>query len=423
MLLSGPAGGVLGAMQMARHAGFEYNLTHDVGGTSTDLSLFEKLTPTLTSHSYIENYPVKTPMLDIATVGSGGGSLAWTDRYGQLKVGPRSAGAEPGPICYGRGGTQPTVTDAALVLGRLPAALIGGELGLNHAAARKAYEALGAKFKMSAEEAAAGVMEIAAATQVHGIRQVTTTRGRDPGDYALVAFGGAGGLFAADVADFLGIRTMLQPPNPGNVSAFGLHVSDIKRDYIRTFVRQQSTADAAEIERVWVELEKTGREEIMAEGVPADRISLMRSADMRYVGEGHEVPVHIPAGVKGREAVAALWGEFHNVHQATFGFAYEGRQDVELVTLRVQAVGQANRPQVARRDGAAAAEPKPTTRRVYWRRTGWTDCPIYRRETLPAGVVLQGPLIVEEYGSTAVVPEGWTAQADAYGNLKLEKTQ
>lgn len=423
MLLSGPAGGVLGAMHMARLAGFENILTLDVGGTSTDVSLIEKLTPTLTSHSYIENYPVKTPMLDIATVGSGGGSLAWTDRYGQLKVGPRSAGAEPGPICYGRGGTQPTVTDAALVLGRLPAALIGGELVLDHAAARMAYEALGAKFKMSAEEAAAGVMEIAAATQVHGIRQVTTTRGRDPGDYALVAFGGAGGLFAADVADFLGIRTVLQPPNPGNLSAFGLHVSDIKRDYIRTFVRQQSTADAEEIERVWGELENTGRSEIMAEGVPAERIALRRSADMRYVGEGHEVPVHVPDGLQGRAAVEALWREFHKVHQATFGFAYEGRQDVELVTLRVQAVGEANRPQVARRDGASATAPQSTTRRVYWRKTGWTDCPIYRRETLPPGVVLQGPLIVEEYGSTAVVPEGWTAQADPYGNLKLEKTQ
>lgn len=424
MLLSGPAGGVLGAMHMARLAGFENILTLDVGGTSTDVSLIEKLTPTLTSHSWIEHYPVKTPMLDIATVGSGGGSLAWTDRYGQLKVGPQSAGAEPGPICYGRGGTQPTVTDAALVLGRLPAALIGGELGLDHGAARKAYEALGAKFKMAAEEAAAGVMEIAAATQVHGIRQVTTTRGRDPGDYALVAFGGAGGLFAADVADFLGIRTVLQPPNPGNVSAFGLHVSDIKRDYIRTFVRQQSTAVADEIECVWLELEKTGREEIMAEGVPADRIALMRSADMRYVGEGHEVPVHIPAGVTGQAAVAALWREFHKVHQATFGFAYEGRQDVELVTLRVQAVGQANRPQVSRREGAAgAAAPRPATRRVYWRKAGWVDCPIYRRETLAPAIVLQGPLIVEEYGSTAVVPDGWRAEADAYGNLKLEKTQ
>jgi N-methylhydantoinase A len=423
MLLSGPAGGVLGAMHMAQLAGFENILTLDVGGTSTDVSLIEKMKPSLTSHAYIEHYPVKTPMLDIATVGSGGGSLAWTDRYGQLKVGPQSAGADPGPICYGRGGTQPTVTDAALVLGRLPAALIGGELALEVAAARKAYVALGERFHMSAEEAAAGVMEVAAATQVHGIRRVTTTRGRDPGDYALVAFGGAGGLFAADVADFLGIKTVLQPPNPGNVSAFGLHVSDIKRDYIRTFVRQQSTADAGDIERVWAELESTGRSEIEGEGVPADRIQLMRSADMRYVGEGHEVPVQIPAGVTGTDAVATLWREFHRVHEATFGFAYEGRQDVELVTLRVQAIGQANRPQVARRAAAPGGAPAPAeVRRVYWRGAGWTDCPIYRRESLPSGIRVDGPLVVEEYGSTAVVPVGWRAEADAYGNLKLEKT-
>ena len=422
MLVSGPAGGVLGATHMARLSARDDILTLDVGGTSTDVSLVRGLTPQLTSAALIENYPVKCPMLDIETVGTGGGSLAWIDDYGALKVGPESAGADPGPICYRRGGDRPTVTDAALVLGRLPDALIGGGLMLDADAARDAYDRLGRALSLPAEEAAAGVLEIAAANQVHGIRRVTTTRGLDPGDYAMVAFGGAGGLFAAEVADFLGIAAALVPPNPGNLSAFGLHVSDVKRDYVRTCVRQQSTHDADEIEALWRALEDEGRAEIMAEGVAADAIDLARSADLRYVGEGHEVPVPIPAGA---DAVPAMWSAFHGVHERTFGFHYEGRQDVELVSLRVQATGRVHRPAIRPIDAAPGAAPdaaRPVARRpVYWRASGWVDCAVWRRESLSAGAVVAGPAIIEEYGSTTVAPAGWRATVDRYGSLVLEK--
>ena len=421
MLLSGPAAGVLGSIHMARLAGFEDILTIDVGGTSTDVAIVEKLRPKLTSYSLVEHYPVKTPMLDIVSVGSGGGSIAWLDPYGSLKVGPRSAGADPGPICYGRGGTAPTVTDAAIVLGRLPPALIGGEIRLDRETARGAYTALGAKFGMRAEEVAAGVLEIAAANQVHGIRQVTTTRGRDPQRYAMVAFGGAGGLFAAEVADFLQIRTIVSPPNPGNLCAFGLHVSDVKRDYIRTLVRQRSKADQTEIETVWRELEATGLADIEAEDVPAARIALHRSADLRYVGEGHEVQVDITHGLEGDAAIEAMWSSFHRVHRETFGYDYEGEQDVELVNLRVQAVGVVHRPNVAEKAGAAAAPTPVATRQVYWRDGGWIDCAIHRRDDLAAGATMPGPIIVEEYGSTVVVPRSWSIRPDRYGNLILEK--
>ena len=244
MLLSGPAAGILGAIHMARLAGYDNILTSDVGGTSTDVAIVENGTPMYTSDSMVEHYPVKTPMLDIVTVGSGGGSIAWTDPYGSLKVGPQSAGADPGPVCYGRGGSEPTVTDAAIVLGRLPTSLIGGEIQLDLDAAKAAYEELGRQHNMSAEAVAAGVLEIAAANQVFGIRKVTTSRGRDPGNYAMVAFGGAGGLFATEVADFLGVKTVISPPDPGNLCALGLHVSDVRRDYIRTMVRCQSSRRA-----------------------------------------------------------------------------------------------------------------------------------------------------------------------------------
>lgn len=419
MLLSGPAAGILGAIHMATLAGYDNILTSDVGGTSTDIAIIEKQTPMYTSESMIEHYPVKTPMLDIVTVGSGGGSIAWTDPYGSLKVGPQSAGADPGPICYGRGGTQPTVTDAAIVLGRLPTALIGGEIQLDLASAQKAYEELGRQHDMSAEEVAAGVLEIAAVNQVFGIRKVTTSRGRDPGNYAMVAFGGAGGLFATEVADFLGMKTVISPPDPGNLCALGLHVSDVRRDYIRTMVRRQSTADVAEIVAAWSGLAEEGRRDIRAEGIADADIKIEYVADVRYFGEGHEVQVTAPEGVSGEAAVAHLWKDFHRVHDESFGFHYEGEQDVELVNLRVRAVGVQNRPQI-NAGGTSGKPAKPFgTRRVYWKGAGWVDSPLYERTELAAGQAIPGPAIVQEYGSTVVVPGGWTCTADRYRNLIL----
>ncbi|MEO5321892.1 hydantoinase/oxoprolinase family protein [Mesorhizobium sp. CC13] len=421
MLLSGPAAGILGSIHMAHLAGYKDILTVDVGGTSTDVAIIENYTPMYTSASMVESYPVKTPMLDIVTVGSGGGSIAWIDPYGQLKVGPKSAGADPGPICYGKGGTKPTVTDAAISLGRLPAALIGGAIKLDADAAREAYRKLGAEFGMSAEEVAAGALEIAAVNQVFGIRQVTTTRGRDPGAYAMVAFGGAGGLFAAEVADFLDVRTIVSPPNPGNLCAFGLHVSDVRRDYIRTMVRRQSTADAAEILAAWDDLVRGGIADIAAEGIAEDKIEIRRVADVRYFGEGHEVQVDIPSDLGGEAAIAHLFKDFHRVHDQTFGFHYEGEQDVEVVNLRVQAVGVQHRPNLKPDTIARDAASPFGYRMAYWRATGWVDCPLYNRTELAVGQLIAGPAIVEEYGSTVVVPASWSVRADQYGNLILDK--
>lgn len=420
MLLSGPAAGILGAIHMAKLAGYDDILTSDVGGTSTDVAIVEGGEPMYTSDSMVEHYPVKTPMLDIVTVGSGGGSIAWADPYGSLKVGPSSAGADPGPVCYGRGGTEPTVTDAAIVLGRLPTSLIGGELQLDLEAARAAYDKLGRQHNMSPEEVAAGVLEIAAVNQVFGIRKVTTSRGRDPGKYAMVAFGGAGGLFATEVADFLGVKTVISPPDPGNLCALGLHVSDVRRDYIRTIVRSQSTADSAEIVATWEALADEGRSDIKAEGIPEKDIKIEFVADMRYFGEGHEVQVAVPDGMAGEEALAHAWKDFHRVHDQAFGFHYEGEQEVELVNLRVRAVGLQNRPPIrAEERGAAPAEPFGT-REAYWKGQGWISCPLYERSDLVPDQRVTGPAIIQEYGSTVVVPGNWVCTADAYRNLILK---
>ena len=422
MLLSGPAAGILGSIHMARLAGYKDILTIDVGGTSTDVAIIENYSPMYTSASMVESYPVKTPMLDIVTVGSGGGSIAWADPYGQLKVGPKSAGADPGPMCYGKGGTNPTVTDAAIVLGRLPSALIGGAIQLDADAARRGYKQLGEKFGMSTEEVAAGALEIAAINQVFGIRQVTTTRGRDPSAYTMVAFGGAGGLFAAEVADLLDLRTIVSPPNPGNLCAFGLHVSDVRRDYIRTMVRQQSNADTAEILSAWDELARGGVADVSAEGIAEDKVEIRRTADVRYFGEGHEVQVEVPANLSGVAAVEHMFKDFHRVHDQTFGFHYEGEQDVELVNLRIQAIGMQHRPNL-KADTVSRKPAKPFgTRHAFWRNIGWVDCPLYARRELAVGQDITGPAIVEEYGSTVVVPLSWNVSTDAYGNLILKKT-
>ena len=422
LLLSGPAAGVLGSVHIAQRAGYRDILTIDVGGTSTDVSIVENWQPRYTSSSIVESYPVKTPMLDIVTVGSGGGSVVWTDPYGLLKVGPQSAGADPGPICYRKGGTRPTVTDAAVVLGRLPAALVGGEIELDVPSARKAFNVLGREFNLEPEEVAAGALEIAAANQVAGIRQVTTVRGREPGDYAMVAFGGAGGLFAAEVADFLAISNIILPPDPGNLCAFGLQVCDVTRDYIRTLVRRQSGADPNEILAVWQELERAGVADVEAEGISPAAISARFIADVRYFGEGHEVQVEIPRERSGLEAVQYMWDEFHNVHDRTFGFHYRGHQDVELVNLRVRAVGVQNRPPVAIDDNRSTQAGACGRRKVYWRTTGWIDAPLFRRGELGIGQSIAGPAIIEEYGSTTVVPPSWSLEVDRYRNLILSKS-
>jgi N-methylhydantoinase A len=419
MLLSGPAAGVLGSVHTAQLAGYRDILTIDVGGTSTDVSIIENYQPRYTSTSMVENYPVKTPMLDIVTVGAGGGSIVWTDSYGQLKVGPQSAGANPGPICYSKGGTKPTVTDAAVILGRLPAALVGGEIELDARAARRAFVLLGEEVGLDPDELAAGALEVAAANQVFGIRQVTTVRGREPGDYAMVAFGGAGGLFATEVADFLGINTVISPPDPGNLCAFGLHVCDVTRDYIRTLVRRQSSADADEIIAAWRELERLGFADIEGEGIGRDAIAVHFIGDVRYFGEGHEVQVEIPRELSGRAALDFMWEEFHQVHDRTFGFNYRGQQDVELVNLRVRAVGRQDRPQLKAAEDARPPAAPFARRKVYWRSTGWIDVPLFRRAELALDQHIGGPAIVEEYGATTVMPPSWSLHTDRYRNLIL----
>jgi N-methylhydantoinase A len=404
--LSGPAAGALGASWLARQAGFERVITIDTGGTSTDVCLVEGAEPQLTREGRIGRFPVRVPMIDIVSVGTGGGSIAWLAAGGGLRVGPRSAGADPGPMAYGRGGDQPTVTDAHLVLGRVPADLAGG-VRLRADAARDGVERLGRALGLPVERAAEGVLELSAHSQANAVLQLTVRRGIDPTGDTLVAFGGAGPLQACRIAQLLGLGTVLVPPSPGNVSAFGLLAVDLKDDHVVTLVRRHDEVDAGEVDGTFARLCAEAVAALRAEGIADADMSVVRTVDCRYLGEGHEIAVPAGAPFDVDAAVAA----FHDAHERTYGYAYRAGEVVELVSWKVTGLGRIERPRLEPPPPAGSGRPSGE-------RAGFA---VYRRDDLPAGFHAYGPAIVEEYGSTTVVEDGFSLEVDRLANLVLRQ--
>ncbi|MEV4457480.1 hydantoinase/oxoprolinase family protein [Microbispora sp. NPDC049633] len=412
-VLSGPAAGALGAALVAGTAGHPSVITLDGGGTSTDVAVVVDGEPSLTTEGSIGRYPCKIPMIDIVTVGAGGGSIAWISPEGTLKVGPRSAGADPGPICYGRGGTEVTVTDAHVFLGRVPPHLLGGEIPLDVAAARAGVTALAGRLGLTPERCATGILEISAFNQSNAIRQITVQRGLDVRDFPMVAFGGSGPLLACRLIDILGLPAAIVPPDPGNVSAFGLLTVDVKNDYVRTHVARDPSPEA--VAEILGDLEAQAAAALDREGF-AEHV-YARSADLRYYGQAYEVRVPAPDGPVDEAWLGAVAERFHAEHERLYGYGYrdDPRHAVEWVNLRVSGIGPIVRPKIARRV-RQEDEPSPVaTRDVYYERWGRTV--IYRRGDLGAGAVVRGPAVIEEYGSTLPVHPGFTATMDDYGNL------
>ena len=403
--LSGPAAGALGASWLARQAGFERVITIDTGGTSTDVCLVEGAQPQLTREGRIGRFPVRVPMIDIVSVGTGGGSIAWVGPDGGLRVGPRSAGAVPGPMAYGRGGDQPTVTDAHLVLGRLPERLAGGAVTLDRGPAEAGVRGIAERLGLPVERAAEGILEISAHNQANAVLQLTVKRGIDPAGDTLVAFGGAGPLQAARIAQILGLRTVLVPPSPGNVSAFGLLAVDLKDDYVVTLVQRHDEVDGAAVAAAFAELEERARGSLREQGVPDERMALVRSVDARYLGEAHELSIPVAGAFDPPAAVAA----FHHAHERVYGYAYRAGEVVEFVNWKVTGLGAIDRPSLEFSKPSGHGRPAGE-------RAGFT---IYRRQDLPVGRVGRGPAIVEEYGSTTVVEAGFEVEVDRLGNLVL----
>jgi N-methylhydantoinase A len=418
--LSGPAAGVLGSAVVAEIAGFADLVTLDAGGTSTDLCLIEGGKPHVTNGGSVGPFPVRIPMIDIETIGTGGGSIAWISREGHLKVGPRSAGAEPGPMCYPNGGAEPTITDANLVLGRIPPSLIGGGIALNVDRARGGIAALAGRLPgdMSVEQLASGIIEIANWNQANAIRQMTIQRGIDPREFALLSFGGAGPAQSAHVMDLLGMKACIVPPNPGNLSAFGLLAVDWRTDHIVTKVMHEDAIDLADVAARYAALEHEATATLQRDGIEASRIRLVREADIRYAGQSMEVRVTAPGGLVDKAFLSGLIGAFNAAHLKTFGYNYAGRQKIELVNLCVSGFGVIERPGMPRLAGRAG-KPAPKSSRAVYFGTRFVDTPVYDRTSLPSGGRIDGPAVVEEFGSTTVVFPDQYVEVDPHGILVI----
>jgi len=403
-VLSGPAGGLVGASDRARRAGFDRILTLDMGGTSTDVSLVEGPLAYRTETT-IDGLPIRVPALDIHTVGAGGGSLASVDAGGALRVGPESAGADPGPACYGTG-TQATVTDANLVLGRLvETEFLGGAMRLDADRARRAVGRVARRLGRSLERTAAGIVSVAAAAMERALRVISVEHGYDPREFTLVAFGGAGGLHAADLADALGMSRVYVPRHPGLLSAWGMLVAEVVRDFGRTLRAIGPTDDV--LARGFRELETRARRELAREGVRG--VAVERALDVRYAGQSYELTV--PMGRAWRRA-------FHALHRERFGHADETRS-IEVVTLRLRARGGGSR--VPDDPPPRSGRGVPIARRPVWFGGRPATVPVFRRDDLRVGWGHRGSAIVCEYSATTVVPPAWRIRVDRLGGLVLER--
>ena len=421
-VLSGPAAGALGAALIAQVAGFDRVLTCDGGGTSTDVSVVIDGEPTLTTEGSVGAFPSKIPMIDVVTVGAGGGSIAWLSPEGTLKVGPHSAGADPGPLCYAKGGADVTITDAHVVLGRIPPHLLGGEIPLDVEAARTGVDALAGKLGISPEECANGVLEISAWNQANALRQITVKRGLDVRDFTLTTFGGSGSLLLCRLVDILGLRTVLVPPNPGNVSAFGLLTVDVKNDYVQTNVSLHEHLSGEQVSTIFDALTARAAKALDGEGFPAEQHRFARTVDLRYFGQAFEVRVPVPDGVIDQAALDEVARRFHAEHRGLYGydFAEDASQQVEWVNLRVSGIGPIQRPDIATEpvvDGLG--EPTPTSRRpvCFDAAAGYVDTPVYWRADLAPGQQVSGPAVIEEFGSTVPLHPGFHARVDAHLNV------
>ena len=402
-VLSGPAGGVAAAANLGQRLDLPDLITCDMGGTSTDVCLIEDLVVPLTSEQFVGPYANRTPQTEINAVGAGGGSIAWMDSGDVLMVGPRSAGADPGPACYGQGGREPTVTDANVVLRRLkPGARLAGRIALDEDLARRAVRTLGLD-ALTDEAAAEGVVRIAVARMVSAIKQISVEKGHDPRDFTLVAYGGAGPMHGAFIAEELEIERVLVPTGPGNFAALGSLISDVKQDFVKSrTLLPRRLASFADIADEFDRLEAEAGRSLASEGVAPADFSSRRALGMRYLGQSWEIDVDVPPDMA---TVEALEAAFHDTHERRFGHRNDG--ETEVVSFRLTGTGRGAKPEFgAWRVAGDVAGPRVETRAVFFGGR-FFDTPVLVRDRLPAGASHAGPAIVEEEGATTVVPPEW----------------
>ncbi len=416
---SGIAAGAIACRHIAQLCGFQNAIGLDMGGTSTDISLVYEGEMRTTKEWAVEyGHPICFPSIEILTIGAGGGSLAWIDSAGSLRNGPQSAGADPGPACYQRGGEEPTNTDANVVLGRLGGELVGGAVALDAGAAEKAIGRVAEPLDLTTTDAARAVIQVANANMADAVRLISIRRGYDPREFALVVFGGAGALHGAALAKELSIPTVLVPPNPGITSALGCLLVDVRHDLSEMYLRRIEDAVPSEVEAEFEELEKEGRERLAAEGVEEERMTFQRTIAMRYLGQWRSLAVGVDAGLESLDEVVA---KFHDEHEREFAYRREGAP-IEIYQLALQAVGVTPKPELASHeleDGAALPEPL-AKRPVHFDESGEAvDTPIYDRSALPAGSRVEGPAIIQQLDSTVVVPPDVVAEVDEHLIIRM----
>lgn len=421
---SGPAGGVVGGLIVGQSAGFENVITFDMGGTSADLSLVEGAKPSLSSEWRVDwNIPILFPAIDLVAIGAGGGTIAWVDAGGSLRVGPDSAGADPGPACLGRGNDQPTITDAHLFLGRLQAdRYLGGDVTIYPELAERAIATLADKLEMSTAEAASGMLRIGNANMTSATHLISVERGYDPREFALVAGGGAGPLHAVEIARELGIPNVIVPPTPGVTSALGILQVDLRHDILRSVLTQTAHLEPGALEQVFGELAAEAVEILEREEIPPERRQLELSVDVRYYGQTPYLNLMLDEAPSTADAVAKLGERYADQYEREFGYRLaEEIASVEIVNARAAAIGVAIPAQLEPSTSAATGEAtSDESRPVYFDEVGdFTDTPVYRRDRLGLGATIDGPAIVEQADTTILIPPGARARTDAAMNLVI----
>ena len=420
LFLSGPAGGVIGARFAAERSGIRDFVSLDMGGTSNDVAVVRGGEPLIASEGLIGTFPVRTPMVDVNTIGAGGGSIAWIDGAGGLRVGPVSAGADPGPACYGKGGEQATVTDANLLLGYLnPARFAGGLMTLDPAGAERAVGTIAKRIGLDVIETAAGIHRVINSRMADQIRLVTIKRGYDPRQFSLVVLGGAGPVHGVPLAEEMGMAEVIVPEAPGVLAAFGLLAAAIEHHHARTLQGPADGIDLQAVNRCLAELDSAGQARMREEGVPATAVQVVYSADMRYIGQAYELEVPIRAPLT-RDVVDEAVRAFHAAHERVYGYA-RSRQPAEFVNFRAVHRHPLSPPAVhpRRRDHGSAGDARTGERRAYFAPGGFVATAIYERDRLPLGARVVGPAIIEQADTTTVVPPRYAAVVDGSGNLRI----
>ncbi|MBS3649818.1 hydantoinase/oxoprolinase family protein [Pseudaminobacter sp. 19-2017] len=420
-ILSGPAGGVAAAVALGEAIGERNLITYDMGGTSTDVCLLKDLQVPVTNEQFISDFPNRTPQIEINTVGAGGGSIAWLDAGPILRVGPQSAGAQPGPASYDRGGTEPTVTDANVVMARIdPNGLLAGSVRMRPDLAEAAIDAVVSRMAdLTRHSLAEGIVRIAVARMVSAIKEISIGMGHDPREFALLAYGGAGPLHAVAIAEELEIPKVIVPPNPGNFSAYGAILSDVRHDYVRTHPMAFADENIAEMERIFAEMEAEGAAGLEAEAIEAGKVEMRRFCGMRYVGQSWELSVELPAGPIDLAAYAKA---FHTLHEQRYGHSAEN-DPLEIVNFRLAVIGLMSKPSLPEWTLGGSFEQAETSRRDVLFDGEFVATPVYDRAKLPVGATFSGPAIVEESGSVTVIPKQWNGSVDRLGVMILTKEQ